>query len=70
MPQFQQQKKGLARIKVAGKDSTRAYMLLMQHTGGKMQALPGNVFVFDEALLDFLKTNNVQYEIMDQRKPE
>ena len=62
MPQYQQQKKGMARIRVLGKDASRAYMLLMQKTGGKMQALPGNVFVIDEALLEFLKTNNIEYE--------
>lgn len=67
MPQYQQQKKGMARIKVLSKDATRAYMLLMQKTGGKMQALPGNVFVIDEALLEFLKANNIEYEGMAEK---
>lgn len=67
MPQYQQQKKGMARIKVLGKDATRAYMLLMQKTGGKMQALPGNVFVVEEALLEYLKVNNVEYEVMAEK---
>jgi hypothetical protein len=66
MPQYQQQKKGQARIRVAGKDATRAYMLLMQKTGGKMQALPGDVFVVDEALLAFLKDNNIGFETIAQ----
>ena len=67
MPQYQQQKKGMARIKVLGKDATRAYMLLMQKTGGKMQALPGNVFVVEEALLEYLKVNSVEYEMMAEK---
>jgi hypothetical protein len=62
MPQYQQQKKGQARIRVLGKDATRAYMLLMQKTGGKMQALPGDVYVIDEALLTYLKEQNIEFE--------
>jgi len=64
MPQYQQQKKGQARIKVLGKDATRAYMLLMQKTAGKLQALPGDVFVLDEDLLAYLDTNKIQYELL------
>ena len=67
MPQYQQQKKGQARIRVLGKDATRAYMLLMQKTGGKLQALPGDVFVVDEPLLAYLKDNNISYETIEQQ---
>ncbi len=67
MPQYQEQKKGQARIRVLSKDATRAYMLLMQKTGGKMQPLPGDVFVLDEALLPFLQENNIAYEIIQQK---
>ncbi len=67
MPQYQQITKGLARIRVQGLDATRAYMLMMQKTGGKLQALPGGVFVIDETLLEFLKTQNVAYELIEQK---
>ena len=67
MPQYQQQKKGMARIRVLGKDATRAYMLLMQKSGGKLQALPGDVFVIDEALLEVLKSQNIAYETLEQK---
>ena len=67
MPQYQQQKKGMARIRVIGKDATRAYMLLMQKSGGKLQALPGDVFVIDETLLEYLKTQNIAYETLEQK---
>ena len=65
MPQYQQQKKGQARIRVLGKDATRAYLLLMQKTNGKLQALPGGVFVLDETLLESLQAENIAFERMD-----
>jgi hypothetical protein len=67
MPQYQQQKKGQARIRVLSKDATRAYMLLMQKTGGKMQALPGDVFVLDETHLETLNEQNIQFEIIERK---
>ena len=67
MPQYQQQKKGQARIRVAGKDATRAYMLLMQKTGGRLQALPGDVFVVDEPLLSYLQEHNIAFETIEQK---
>ena len=67
MPQYQQHKKGQARIRVLSKDATRAYMLLMQKTGGKMQALPGDVFVLDEAQLEYLQEQNIQFEIIERK---
>ena len=56
MPQYQQQKKGMARIRVLGKDATRAYMLLMQKTGGKMQALPMACLLWKKRTWSILKT--------------
>ncbi len=67
MPQYQQQKKGQARIKVLGKDATRAYMLLMQKTAGRLQPLPGDVFVLEESLLEFLDTNKIGYERIESK---
>ena len=67
MPQYQQQKKGQARIRILGKDATRAYMLLMQKTGGKLQALPNGVFVLEETLLEYLQTNNIEFERIDEK---
>ncbi len=67
MPQYQQQKKGQARIRILGKDATRAYMLLMQKTGGRLQALPGDVFVVDEPLLAYLQENKIAFETIEQK---
>lgn len=67
MPQYQQQKKGQARIRVLSKDAMRAYLLLMQKTGGKMQSLPGDVFVVDEPLLEYLDSQQVAYELIEQK---
>lgn len=67
MPQYQEQKKGQARIRVLSKDATRAYLLMMQKTGGKMQALPGDVFVVDNSLLEYLQTQNVAFEVIEQK---
>lgn len=64
MPQFDQHKKGQSRIRVLSKDATRAYLMLMQRTGGKMQALPGDVFVLDEELLPFLQEKGIEYEVI------
>ena len=67
MPQYQQQKKGQARIRVLGKDATRAYMLLMQKTGGKLQVWPGDVFVVDEPLVTYVQENRIEFETIDQQ---
>ena len=67
MPQYQQQKKNQARIKVLGKDATRAYMLLMQKSAGRLQALPGDVFVLDQSLLEFLDANKIEYENLNEK---
>ncbi len=62
MPQFQEQKKGQARIKVLGGNGNRAYIFLMRKTGGKIQALPDDIFVLDRSHLPLLEENNIPYE--------
>ena len=66
MPQYQQQKKGQARIRILSKDATRAYLFLMQHTGGKLQVLPGDVYVIEEDLLPLLADNQIEFEAISQ----
>lgn len=67
MPQFDQHKKGQARIRVLSKDSTRAYMLLMRELAGKLQALPGDVFVLSESALRLLDEQGIQYEVIQKK---
>lgn len=64
MPQFQQQKKGQARIRILSKDATRAYLLMMQHGAGKLQALPNDVYVIEERLLPILTENQIEFEVL------
>lgn len=67
MPQYQQQKKGQARIRILSKDVTRAYLLMMRQSGGKLQALPNDIYVVDEKLLPILTENSIEFEIMEQK---
>jgi len=67
MPQYQQHKKGQARIRILSKDATRIYMFLMQKTGGKLQALPNEVYVVDEAVLATLTENKIEYELIEDK---
>lgn len=67
MPQYQQQKKGQARIRILSKDVTRAYLLMMRHSGGKLQALPNDIYVVDEKLLPVLTENSIEFEVMEQK---
>ena len=62
MPQYQRQKQGQARVRILSKDATRAYMLLMQKTGGKMQVLPNDVYVIEEKLISVLTENGIEFE--------
>ncbi|HZO90015.1 MAG TPA: hypothetical protein VFB38_16925 [Chthonomonadaceae bacterium] len=64
MPQYQQHKKGQARIRILSKDATRVYLLLMQKTGGKLQALPNDVYVVEEKILPILNENQIEYEVL------
>ncbi len=67
MPQYQQQKKGQARIRLLSKDATRGYMLLMQKTGGRLQVLPNDVYVVEESLLPILTENHVEFERIETK---
>lgn len=67
MPQYQQQKKGQSRIRIMAKDATRAYLLLMKHSGGKLQVLPNEIYVVEENLLPLLTENQIEYELMEQK---
>ncbi len=61
MPQYQQQKKGQSRIRVLSKDATRAYMLLMKQTGGRLQVLPNEIYVVEESALTLLTENGIEF---------
>jgi hypothetical protein len=65
MPQFQQHKKGQARIRVLSEDSTRAYMLMMRNSAGRLQVLSNDVYVVEEKLLDVLTENGIRFEKLE-----
>ena len=67
MPQYQQQKKGQARVRILPKDATRAYLLMMKLSGGKLQVLPNDVYLIDEKLLAMLTENGVSHEVIEQK---
>lgn len=67
MPQYQEQKKGQARIRVLPRDATRAYLLIMQHSGGKLQVLPNDIYVVEEHLLPILTENTIGFEILEKK---
>jgi len=67
MPQYQQQKKGQARIRILSKDATRAYLYLMQQTGGKLQVLPGDIYVLEERFLPLLTEQQIEFETIEQK---
>ncbi len=62
MPQFQEQKKGMAKVKVLGGMGQRAYILLMRKTNGKIQSLPDDVFVLQREIIPYLTENGIAYE--------
>ena len=62
MPQYQQIKKGQARVRILSKDATRAYLLLMKHAAGKMQVLPDDLYVVDETILQLLREHAIEFE--------
>ncbi len=66
MPQFQEQRKNQVRIRVATQLSSRAYMLLMRKSSGKMQALPGDIFLVEREYLTALSENNIPYEEIER----
>lgn len=67
MPQYQQLKKGFARVRVLSKDATRAYLLLMKKTGGNLQVLPDDVYVIDEKTVQLLTDNRISFEVIEQK---
>ncbi len=67
MPQYQSQKKGQSRIRILPKDVTRAYLILMKTTGGKLQVLPNDVYVVEESTLPILKENKIEFELLEQK---
>ncbi len=67
MPQYQQQKKGQARVRILPKDATRAYLLMMKQSGGRLQVLPNDVYVIDEKLLAILTESAITYEVIEQK---
>jgi len=67
MPQYQQQKKGQARVRILSKDATRAYLLMMKQSAGRLQVLPNDVYVIDEKLLNILNESGVSYEVIEQK---
>jgi hypothetical protein len=68
MPQFQQQKKGFARIRILSEDATRAYLLMVRHSKGRsMQVLPNEVYVVDSSTLQVLEDNQIPYEVLEQK---
>jgi len=67
MPQYQQQKKGQAKVRILSKDATRAYLLMMKVSGGKLQVLPNDVYMIDEKLLSILTENSVSYEVIERK---
>lgn len=67
MPQYQQQKKGQARIRVLPKDASRVQLFLMRYSAGKVQALPNDVYVIEERLLPILTENGIEFEILEQK---
>jgi hypothetical protein len=69
MPQFYQQKKGQARVRILPKDAMRGYLLLMQKTGGKIQSLSEDRYIIDESLLAELNASGIAYERLDEKKP-
>lgn len=68
MPQFEQQKKGYARVRVLSEHSTRAYLLMVRHSAGRnLQALPNDIYVVDQSTLKVLDDNQIPYEMIESK---
>ena len=39
----------------------------MRHGGGKLQVLPNDIYVIEEALLPILDENQIEYERMEKK---
>lgn len=67
MPQYYQQRKDQARVRIISEDATRAYLFLMRKTSGKLQVLPQDTYIIDELLLPDLTANGIRFERMDEK---
>jgi hypothetical protein len=65
MPQFEQLKKGYARVRILPKDATRAYLMLMRQSSGRLKVLPNDLYELDEAQLQSLTDNKIEFERID-----
>jgi hypothetical protein len=70
MPQFEQVKKGFARVRILPKDATRAYLLLMRHSNGRVKVLPNDLYELDEAQVQALTESGVEFERVDGKAGE
>ena len=66
MPQYYQQRKDQARVRVLSKDATKAYLFLMRRTNGALQVLPQDTYIIDELILPELQANGIDYERLDK----
>lgn len=67
MPQYQRQKQGQARVRILPKDATRAYLLMMKHSGGGLQVLPNDVYVVSEKAVAVLREHGIEFEVLEQK---
>ncbi|GEM_PF-2528538 len=65
MPQYQPLKKGYARVRILPKDATRAYLLMMRQSGGRLNVLPNDAYEIDENTIQFLTDNKIEFERVD-----
>jgi len=55
-------KKGYARVRILPKDATRAYLMLMRQSGGRLNVLPNDLYELDETQLQSLTDNKIEFE--------
>ena len=70
MPQFQQLKKGYARVRILPKDATRAYLMLMRQSKGRLNVLPNDVYEMDETQIQSLTDSGIGFERVDGKPAE
>ena len=69
MPQYQALKKGYARVRILPKDATRAYLMLMRQSSGRLNVLPNDAYEVDENTIQFLTDNKIEFERIDGKQP-
>ena len=67
MPQYQALKKGYARVRILPKDATRAYLMLMRQSGGRLNVLPNDVYEMDETQIQSLTDNRIEFERITEK---